>query len=128
MDQGEVRHLFLQALEIDAAERAAFLEAATPSATVRGEVLALLAHDGGAESYLRKSIAQETHDQVALSQRFGPYELCELIGRGGMGAVYKANRIDGELQQVVAIKVIEHGWLDPRSIERFRQERQILSG
>jgi tetratricopeptide (TPR) repeat protein len=128
MDRGEVRHLFLQALEIDAAQRVAFLEAATLSPTVREEVLALLAQDSGAESFLRKSIARETPSLVAANQRFGPYELCELIGRGGMGAVYKANRVDGELQQVVAIKVIDRGWLDPRSIERFRQERQILSG
>ena len=45
-----------------------------------------------------------------------------------MGAVYKAERADGELSQTVAIKVIERGWLNPRSLDRFRQERQILAG
>lgn len=45
-----------------------------------------------------------------------------------MGAVYKACRADGEVHQVVAIKVLEHAWLSPRTVDRFRRERQILSG
>src|SRR5262249_29874548 len=30
--------------------------------------------------------------------------------------------------QTVAIKVIDRGWLAPRALERFRQERQFLAG
>jgi tetratricopeptide (TPR) repeat protein len=51
----------------------------------------------------------------------------ELIGRGGMGAVYRAHRADGQFEQQVAIKVIDlllgRGFFR----ERFRQERQILA-
>jgi len=36
--------------------------------------------------------------------------------------------MDGEVRQVVAIKVLEREWLDPKLLERFRRERQILSG
>ena len=60
--------------------------------------------------------------------RFGVYDLRELLGRGGMGAVYRGERTDNELRQTVAIKVIESAWLDPRVIERFRSERQFLAG
>jgi non-specific serine/threonine protein kinase/serine/threonine-protein kinase len=45
-----------------------------------------------------------------------------------MGAVFKAERTDGELEQVVAIKIAERLWFDPHSSERFRRERQILAG
>ena len=44
-----------------------------------------------------------------------------------MGAVYMAERVDGELRQRVAIKIVERGWLDAEALGRFRQERQILS-
>jgi tetratricopeptide (TPR) repeat protein/tRNA A-37 threonylcarbamoyl transferase component Bud32 len=45
-----------------------------------------------------------------------------------MGSVYRAGRVDGEVRQVVAIKILEREWLDPKLLERFRRERQILSG
>src|SRR5262249_12535994 len=35
--------------------------------------------------------------------------------------------VDEELRQTVAIKIVEHAWLNPRAIERFRQERQTLA-
>lgn len=38
-------------------------------------------------------------------ERFGPYRLHRLLGRGGMGSVYLAERVDGEVKQRVAIKL-----------------------
>jgi tetratricopeptide (TPR) repeat protein len=50
-----------------------------------------------------------------------------MLGLGGMGAVYLAERADGSFDQVVAIKVIQS--LNPTGLllERFQQERQILA-
>ena len=45
-----------------------------------------------------------------------------------MGVVFKADRVDGELSQTVALKVVHHPWLDTRAVERFRKERQMLAG
>ena len=58
----------------------------------------------------------------------GPYQLDRLLGRGGMGAVYLAQRIDGQFQQQVAIKLIDLPLATDYFRERFRQERQILAG
>ena len=42
----------------------------------------------------------------------GPYELREELGRGGMGVVYRADRVDGSVQQQVAIKLVRRELLD----------------
>ena len=89
-------------------------------------MLTLLRYDAGSETFLQQAVALE-RPLVPEGERFGPYELGPLLGRGGMGAVFRAERVDGELHQTVAIKIVERGWLDPRAIERFRVERQILA-
>src|SRR5712691_7833445 len=51
----------------------------------------------------------------------GRYELLKLIGRGGMGAVYKARDI--ELDRVVALKLIRPELAkNPEILRRFKQE------
>lgn len=57
----------------------------------------------------------------------GPYQARELIGRGGMGAVYLATREDGEVRMKVAIKVIASQFWSSMLEDRFRRERQIIA-
>lgn len=53
------------------------------------------------------------------------YQILSLIGRGGLGAVYKAN--DRELNRTVAVKVIDREFIgDPELIERFGREVQVV--
>ena len=59
--------------------------------------------------------------------RFGAYQSRELLGAGGMGAVYLATREDGELRHRVAVKVAAGVLWSPAFDERFRRERQILA-
>jgi serine/threonine protein kinase len=56
--------------------------------------------------------------------RVGRYEVVELIGRGGMGAVYRAR--DDVLQRDVALKVILMG-APGSSVDRFRREIVALA-
>jgi serine/threonine protein kinase/tetratricopeptide (TPR) repeat protein len=57
----------------------------------------------------------------------GHYRLIEKIGSGGMGAVYHAERADGEFEKRVALKVIKRGLDTDEVVERFQTERRILA-
>jgi tetratricopeptide (TPR) repeat protein len=127
MDQGEVRRLFLTALDLEPECRSAFLEAMPVSPETRKEVLALLEHEPGSETFFEKIVSRELPDHSWVTRQFGPYRVVELLARGGMGAVFKAERADGELAQVVAIKVVAGAWFDSHALERFRRERQFLA-
>lgn len=72
--------------------------------------------------------AQESFDEAAaLADRVGPYRLLALVGRGGMGDVYRAVRDDDQFKKVVAVKVVRPDAARAPSAERLRSERQILA-
>ena len=80
---------------------------------------------GGA--LFRSLVAQsEGKRELAVGRRFGPFALLGEIGRGGMGVVYLAERVDGEFTQQVAIKCVDaaHG---AGNLSLFRHERQLLA-
>src|SRR5205085_698542 len=57
----------------------------------------------------------------------GPYRLGDLLGRGGMGNVYLAERVDGEIAHRAAVKLLRPGADNPQLCQRFLAERQILA-
>jgi len=58
--------------------------------------------------------------------RFGPYEVLDLLGAGGMGEVYRAR--DTRLKRDVAIKVLPDGVAtDPERLARFHREAELLA-
>jgi TolB-like protein/Tfp pilus assembly protein PilF len=59
--------------------------------------------------------------------RFGPWQAIRLLGRGGMGEVYLAERADGAFQMEAAVKVAPLALASPDIEERFRRERQFLA-
>jgi serine/threonine-protein kinase len=59
--------------------------------------------------------------------RVGKYTIHGLVGKGGMGAVYRATRED-DFRMEVAIKLLKRGTDTDATLERFRSERQILAG
>lgn len=68
-----------------------------------------------------------TQDDSTIGEMLGPWQVIEIIGRGGMGAVYRATREFEGLTQQVAIKKIRLGMDDPLVRSRFLRERQILA-
>jgi eukaryotic-like serine/threonine-protein kinase len=135
----QIKALFEQAVERSLTERAAFLNRECPS-EMRDEVEALLRadHETSASAVNQALAAPDLRGAIADSeranermrwtgQRLGAWRLEREIGRGGMGAVYLAERADGEYQQQVAIKLMRPSWDSAELVQRFRTERQILA-
>ncbi|MCD9189030.1 MAG: protein kinase [Pyrinomonadaceae bacterium] len=72
-------------------------------------------------------MSYEDKQDSMIGQRVGVFELKRELGRGGMGAVYLAERADGEFDQTVAVKLIKRGMDTDLILKRFRRERQILA-
>ena len=131
----QVEAVFEQALAVPAAERAAFFaQTCKGDEELRREVESLLESHGEAGDFIdRRSLffsseeLEETAAPLQSGQAIGPYRVLREIGRGGMGAVYLAERADEQYQKQVAIKLIKRG-MDTESVLRhFRNERQILA-
>jgi serine/threonine-protein kinase len=59
--------------------------------------------------------------------RIGPWNVQEVLGRGGMGAVYRVERVDGAYRHEAALKRIRIGLDSSLARQRFLRERQILA-
>lgn len=130
-----VRALFDEALERDPDTRAAFIAAgAAGDEALRREVLSLLAAHETTDTVLDAPALQvlaevppEAPEASMTGRPIGPYVLEEEIGRGGMGTVYRAVRVEGEFDQIVAVKILPFGFGRNAILNRFRAERQILA-
>jgi len=58
----------------------------------------------------------------------GCWKLVQLLGHGGMGSVYRAERIDSEIKQTGALKIMHKNLINAENIRRFRLEQQIQAG
>lgn len=67
------------------------------------------------------------HDHVGalVEGQIGPYKLLRVLGEGGMGVVYLAERL--HIGGFVAIKILRDAWMSPMRRERFRMEQQTLA-
>ena len=72
--------------------------------------------------------AESPQHDLMLGRSIGAWKIIEVIGRGGMGAVYSAERSDGAYTQQAALKLIRTSANSPTARERFLRERQILAG
>ena len=63
----------------------------------------------------------------SIGRQIGPYRIIEVLGRGGMGEVFLAERIDGAFEQRVALKLVRAAIDNPHARARFLAERQILA-
>jgi serine/threonine protein kinase len=64
---------------------------------------------------------------VLIGSRVGPYRVERELGRGGMGAVYLARRVDDVFDKQVAIKVINPEMANAEVMARFKLETRILA-
>jgi WD40 repeat protein/serine/threonine protein kinase len=70
--------------------------------------------------------ALETGSTLA-GRQFGPYRILSLLGHGGMGSVWLAERVDGLFSRQVALKLVHTAFTSPVLTERLGREREILA-
>ncbi len=118
--------LFQLMMDVPEGERIAWIESNSAiDSPLRNRLLALLAGDRLAN--LRTGGASDMLSDEPLPDRIGAYRITGLIGQGGMGAVYRGERMTGDFDHVAAIKLIRPGALSNALVERFQRERQTLA-
>lgn len=129
-----VRALFAEANALPAARRDAFLrDQCGDDEALYDEIVVLLEHTDQSDDAISDIVRDAAKAMVKpepnarLDERVGNYRLIRVIGTGGMGSVYLAERVDEQFEHRVAIKILHPHRRDPSLVARFRAERQLLA-
>jgi len=130
--------LFAEALARPEADRGAYLDAHCPDEPTRRQLARLLGAHSRAGKFLADQPdtpvgAADTHppgqtidDGITPELLGGRYRVTGLLGRGGMGIVYRAEQTE-PLRRAVAVKVVRPGVASQFVLSRFEAERQTLA-
>ena len=134
----DIARICQSALERPLERRSAFVAAACDGdEALRREVESLLAQEVGADRFLEtpalhvavrqlQDVTGGHHATLEAGSRFGPYEILDVIGAGGMGEVFRAR--DTRLGRIVAIKTLHRSFCDDRDLQqRFEREARTLA-
>ncbi|MBI1407824.1 MAG: tetratricopeptide repeat protein [Caulobacter sp.] len=126
MDWARLEEALDQALDQSPATRQSWIDTTFADAPeLRRELMSLLAAAEAGADFLIND--EETLVQSLLAgARLGVWQVADLLGAGGMGEVYRVERVDGEYQQQAALKLMRA--LPASYLARFQAERQILAG
>ncbi len=144
MPDRRLDELFAAALEHDGAAREAFLhEACGDDPALLADLRSLLAAHAGAGRFLEPEDAGAAARAAGvlassggeadggvdplIGRQLGAFRLVRLLGAGGMGRVYLAEREDGAFAQRVAIKVLAPGLFGGEARRRLAVECQALA-
>lgn len=126
----QVRLLFQELAGLRPEQRESYFSSHPVPPDIRREVEGLLAFDRLVDDGTKLASSRgEVLDEITAANRShcGPYRLIRLLGRGGMGTVYLAERADQEIEQLAAVKLLRFGGNEPAFYNRFLRERQILA-
>jgi serine/threonine protein kinase/tetratricopeptide (TPR) repeat protein len=146
----KIDSIFQTAIDLEFAEREVYLQKqCQDDLQMKSEIEKLLTDSDNAQNFIESPVwtdsrflnssakkiisdsleeeSGEFEHESLIGKRIGVYRLTREIGRGGMGAVFLAERADGEFSQIVAVKLIKRGMDTDFIVRRFRHERQILA-
>lgn len=123
----EARRAALEALDVSAEQRRLLIEMLNADDDAELAPAVSVRPPGERLPQLLGALAAGSDPQGRIGERLGPYLLVEVVGQGGMGAVYRAERVDGEVHQQLAIKLITQP--DPAGalVARIESERRLLA-
>ena len=120
----QVEALYHSAWEREPSQRTAFLEEACQGdEDLRREVESLLAQQSSPGAWLERPVWESSgisSVSFTAGAQLGPYRLESVLGRGGMGEVWKAR--DTRLDRMVAVKVSKQQFA-----ERFEREARAVA-
>lgn len=129
-----IQEVFEQASALSAGERNAWVhERCGDDVALRDHLLGMLGDGAGGSALFDERMdraiagAWAGVDDVQPGTLIGRYRVLRTLGRGGMGAVYLAERADEQFKQQVAVKLIGGRVAGGAPARRFRAERQILA-
>lgn len=129
-----VKEYYAQLLELPEAEQSVLIEKLEADQPEVARILLSLMkdeddtnHDFDNPAISKIKESKEYKEPDLIGKQIGKYKLKFLIGIGGMGRVYLADRTDLEAHQQVALKLINTGYLGEIYQKRFDRERKILS-
>jgi serine/threonine-protein kinase len=129
-----LQQLFREALTRPPSARAAYVAEVTADDAELGAALRrLLAQDAADDGGVRNAIGQAAARLVGARQgsrigtRLGPWRIVAHLADGGMGAVYRGERDDGQYAQQVAIKLLNPAFASDDAKARLEVERRILA-
>lgn len=129
-DWPTVSALLDQALTLAPAERETWLEQLPADRQRFKDVIRALLASGSAAASLLDTLpgldVAAMPSELSPGGLVGPYRLIKALGAGGMGAVWLAERADGELNRRVALKMPHISWTSALT-ERMARERDILA-
>ena len=135
IDFEHVRAVFIAVRDLDESARSKLLQQHCQSnAALRAEIESLLAHHDvqhahpttpAVNSAIGALFKPDVFIEETLPRPFGDFQLLDVIGRGGMGVVYRAQQRTPD--RIVALKVIRAGMMSASMLDRFRYEADLLA-
>jgi len=131
----DAKRVFEAALDLPEGDRPAFVDTACAgNAALLEEVRSLLTWHKGSTGFLETPAGRVGNTPVEgasavqlLGKSVGPWRILDVVGRGGMGVVYRAERADAAFRRHAALKVVRPGPDSPQIVARFRLERETLA-